>query len=1236
MASYIVVHSYSGTHSRVYLNNNRHVFWLFRLEEFYENLHMLNTRLTRGMAYINILLWDELDLIVIDMIKQVFKAWLPFFGKFSFYVVTHDGPASRTRSKVRITSNPPTPPPVLSQEGLPEIPRGRDNSAQKPIGKAKLVKNGRPIPETESYLRSITIPNAFKNPDPAIGLPRTIAPERLNMDNRSYKEKLADAIIPPSQDDIEEHQNFLAQIYQVIEAKLADEEGIFVASDAEIRDIKWSPLAPNADIPSADIISQEWAEDHTHSEFLREQARLNSYAAGTWRALWTANPPDKNLLPDYYKTWYKLDDYCRNATQTWYNIRFKELKEDTAEALDVDPVNFRNIKTSTEWLADELEAAGKNPAYAAQQAVLRAESVLSSKTPSRIHSPVIETNMLVILKNTVTPKARSVSADAIIRSFPSSLDRNVTLTPQILSDITSLEYIDEHTVKQESMSPIMDQQPTSPKDVEMTVIVNPAPIRHKERTELVANPKGKAKEQIMDTTEDFTNKSTSVSYHTAPVTLSPKVHQFVKDITPTNFSEEKLRKSHTPLRVLSNGEMLLDFMDIAKKNLSKEDRIQFRKELYEKGYDARSAYLEVLLNGLFTEAVNPELHQGHYHPIKDVYNNFNDPLEKFEDQVESVEKDKTLFAILPYELYGDLLVHWLVTRKYIKQAIDVPSDGSMEKITWSYLNALFDHRFNDTLSENDFLHCVKGLHGILEKDVQSKYDISSFGKEGINASIHAPAKETIVEKIVEKIVYVEKDSGQQSSAAPSLLQQRKLKNKSASKSSSYEKEEVKNILTMASQLSDKLDISITDAFDKAEEILSITQSTGRTNSRSRSRSRGRQTTSSVQQQPWFTSNPQQVMELAKTIKALLDAKPKASKKKAPIRVPQKSDKLSPVSLGSPIDDYNIMMEKKEASTSQDKVRWAPTPQIARIDEVVNSSQEGELQYPPASLESQIAREQAKDKNRSRPPPTDDSLIPYEEAFTAESFEKRSQRPTPSSVPTAELSSYAAAAKRFYEKLPTPEWMEVRRKKAQAAVRPATKPNQFFIRPQVQSLLNHFKPGLRSTGRKLLIEMQDAIEHQENWDIVMDKTKLVYVEWTASNALLLTTDLPLSQDQQSLYRMAVAHYLEQEVSEMRVLNRPTTSSLKFSRVPTCNTWDGKVITEDELLRILKADKLWKNAEIFGKPRFIKPKFADTLPPVATVLVDIKDTKKGEDAKALVGSTVSFNDGDTQSSSVGQHS
>ncbi|KAF8625391.1 hypothetical protein AX15_005406 [Amanita polypyramis BW_CC] len=588
----------------------------------------------------------------------------------------------------------------------------------------------------------------------------------------------------------------------------------------------------------------------------------------------------------------------------------------------------------------------------------------------------------------------------------------------IPSDITSLEYIDEPTVKEE---------PTSPKDVEMSsVIVNPAPICHKQHTDLVTEPvkdKGKGKEIIMDMSEDFTsNKDSDVTYHTAPSTLSPKVQQFMKGVTPPNTREE-----------------LLDFMDITKKNLTRQDQIEFHKELDKKGYDARSAYLEVMLNGLFTEAINPELHQGHYHLIKDVYNNFNNPLEKFEDQVESVEKDKMLFAILPYELYGDLLIHWLVTRKYIKQAIKVPSDSSMEKVTWSYLNTLFDHRFNDTLSENDFLHCIRGLHGILEKDVQGKFDIDNFGKEGISTSIHAPKT---VKKIVEKIVYVEKTADGNSVQAtptptsePSLLQQRRLKNKSSMKSSSYDKTEVKNILSMVSQLSDKLDIPITEAFNKAEEILSITQSTGCTSSRSRSRSRGRQSQqTSVPQQPWHTANdPQKITDLAMTIKVLLDTKPKVLKKRQAAPVTKKSDYLSDPGLPMPTDEYNILMAKKSSTSGSqpDRVRWAPMPQIARIDEIPEKMPE--LQYLLASLESQIAKEQERNKNCSHPPPTDNSLLPYEEVYTAESFEKRSVQPTPLSVPTSELSSYAAAAKRYYEKLPTLEWMEVRRKKAQAAV-----------------------------------------------------------------------------------------------------------------------------------------------------------------------------------------------------------
>ncbi|KAF8625704.1 hypothetical protein AX15_005233 [Amanita polypyramis BW_CC] len=902
MTSYILVDSYSGMHSRVYIDANRHVFWLFRLEDFYYNLVMANTRLTRGLAYIRELFLDDLDMIIIDLSKQVFKAWLPFVGQVRFNATFNDGPASRTRSKVWIMSHPLTPPPRVSQEGLPEQPRVKDNN---------------PLPESELYLGSSLVPTFFKNPDRAIPVPKVVAPEALQVRDDKYYDALNNSLVPPSQGEIEEQQDFLATIYKVIEDKLAKEEGIYLASDAEVSDNKWQPLAPDADLPVADIISQEWAQTHSHSEFLWEQAQLNNIAAATWRFWWSANPPNRIQYPDLYAEWNKIEDYCRVTTQTWYNIRFKELKEDTAKALGLDPISFKKITTSTEWLADEFERADFQSKHTSTNINTIPETMSQISRCSLRSQPTTPENRDSIDIRTLTPR----KIKERLESIP--------------SDITSLEYIDEPVTQEQGIK----QEPQSPKDVEMTqdtqiskdvetlnVIVNPAPILHRERTELVAEistseakDKGKGKETEMDTSEDFA--TSDETYHMAPSTLSAKLQDFTKGVkTMTTIFEDKMRRSHTPISHMSNGTQLLNFMDIAKENLSRKDRLEFHKEIAQKGSDARSAYLEIMLNGLFLEAVDQNLHQGHYLPIKDVYNNFNDPLEKFEDQIESIEKDKILFAILPYKLYGDLLVHWLVTRKYIKQAIKVPSNSSMEKVTWSYLNALFDHRFKDMLSEADFIHCVKGLHGILDETVQSKYDIENFGKEGIDASMHAPktGKKT-VEKIVEKIVYVEKKAEEQSghsnltpSSEPSLLQQRKLENRSSMKLTSYDKAEVKDILMMASQLSEKLDIPITEAFDKAEDILLITQMTGRSTSRSRSRSRGRQpqSTSQVIQQPWHTVNdPQKITDLAMTIKVLLDAKPKVPKKKVPVKL-TKLDKLSPVSLGTPTDDYNIMTAKQ--------------------------------------------------------------------------------------------------------------------------------------------------------------------------------------------------------------------------------------------------------------------------------------------------------------------------------------
>ncbi|KAF8622930.1 hypothetical protein AX15_006636, partial [Amanita polypyramis BW_CC] len=284
-----------------------------------------------------------------------------------------------------------------------------------------------------------------------------------------------------------------------------------------------------------------------------------------------------------------------------------------------------------------------------------------------------------------------------------------------------------------------------------------------------------------------------------------------------------------------------------------------------------------------------------------------------------------------------------------------------------------------------------------------------------------------------------------------------------------------------------------------------------------------------------------------------------------------------------------MSSQPSSSQAQkfDCITWAPMPQIASIEEIPS-----QLAYPSSS--SSVTD---KNKNKSRPPPLSDCLTPYEDTSKAEV--RGVQRPVQRPLTT----SYASVASAN-----TQDWQIVMKKKAMA---------------NGQHLLNHFKLGLHATGHKLLMEILYSIEQQDNHDIILDKVQVTNIEWTPSNALLLTADVPLSQDQQALLCCAVVDYLQQEVNEVKLLNCQTTSSLKFCKVRTHSIWDGKVISDDDLLRAFNNDKIWKNVTIFGKLKWIKPRHLNTLPPIATILVKIKDLKKGEDAKVLLGTVVTIN-------------
>ncbi|KAF8622929.1 hypothetical protein AX15_006635 [Amanita polypyramis BW_CC] len=212
-----------------------------------------------------------------------------------------------------------------------------------------------------------------------------------------------------------------------------------------------------------------------------------------------------------------------------------------------------------------------------------------------------------------------------------------------------------------------------------------------------------------------------------------------------------------------------------------------------------------MLDGLIGNALDMNLHQGYYESPMEVYKLFDDMIMDNEDCVKAFETDGKLMASPLYPMYGDLLIHWLVTRKNIEECINIPFQGSLKTIAWAYINALFTDNFKNMLDEKDFIHLVKGLHGILDVSVQHRYSLDNFisGKKSTDTTTSANI----------------------SNKGPSLLQQCCNRNKVAekSKAQTYDKDKVKHILDMASQLSNSLDIPITKAFDTAENILTLSQ-----------------------------------------------------------------------------------------------------------------------------------------------------------------------------------------------------------------------------------------------------------------------------------------------------------------------------------------------------------------------------------------------------------------------------
>ena len=91
-------------------------------------------------------------------------------------------------------------------------------------------------------------------------------------------------------------------------------------------------------------------------------------------------------------------------------------------------------------------------------------------------------------------------------------------------------------------------------------------------------------------------------------------------------------------------------------------------------------------------------------------------------------------------------------------------------------------------------------------------------------------------------------------------------------------------------------------------------------------------------------------------------------------------------------------------------------------------------------------------------------------------------------------------------------------------------------------------------------------------------------------------------------------------DVQVLNRGTTSLLKFPIVPTRHP-DGSAVTNEWLFKTISGHPKWQNVEFVQKPRFVV-QAGKTIGLTATVFVEVADDRSASTAKRLLQTDVLF--------------
>ena len=165
---------------------------------------------------------------------------------------------------------------------------------------------------------------------------------------------------------------------------------------------------------------------------------------------------------------------------------------------------------------------------------------------------------------------------------------------------------------------------------------------------------------------------------------------------------------------------------------------------------------------------------------------------------------------------------------------------------------------------------------------------------------------------------------------------------------------------------------------------------------------------------------------------------------------------------------------------------------------------------------------------------------------------------------------------------------------------------------------------KSSGSRLINEVIALLNKGANSDEIQayKANPLVSAKWSARSNLLLKCSQPMGEMLKVALERSIRKNIPEgqvdEDSDVEVLNRPPTTSLKFMAVPRYNE-DGSPTDSADLYSDIKANPAWADVSFFSDPKFLSN---NRNAASGIVVLTIVDDEQGNVGKKLMRTMVSF--------------